>query len=60
MKGEALRASTDIIGRSSNEISRLRAVLGCEDDGFPLGVARYGRVFGWELSAVVGREDPEE
>jgi hypothetical protein len=25
-----------------------------------LGVARYGRVVGWELSAVLGREDPEE
>ena len=30
IKGETLSASTDIICRSSNEISLLRTVLGCE------------------------------
>jgi len=38
----------------------LRAVLGCEYDGVSLDVARYGRVAGWELSAVDGGEGPVE
>jgi hypothetical protein len=38
----------------------LRAVLGCEDEGVALEIARYGRVVGWKLSAVEGGEGPEE